>query len=118
MYPSYALLGQNKDKSIAALPVDDLIEKADGFAGVFPGMIQFNGGNDMLSVSFPIFSRSQIRDCKMPASTCNTHLCIILGCFQTLNNIYNIHILNIPYHQHIFSVFKILPVRVMVRALH
>jgi hypothetical protein len=43
MYPSYALLGQNKDKSIAALPVDDLIEKADGFAGVFPGMIQFNG---------------------------------------------------------------------------
>jgi hypothetical protein len=38
MYPSSALLGQNKDESIAALPVDDLIEKADGFAGVFPGM--------------------------------------------------------------------------------
>jgi hypothetical protein len=37
MYPSSALLGQNKDLSIAALPVDDLIEKADGFAGVFPG---------------------------------------------------------------------------------
>ena len=37
MYPSSALLGQNKDQSIAALPVDDLIEKADGFAGVFPG---------------------------------------------------------------------------------
>ncbi|KAE8021632.1 hypothetical protein FH972_007506 [Carpinus fangiana] len=36
MYPSSALLGQNKDQSIAALPVDDLIEKADGFAGVFP----------------------------------------------------------------------------------
>ncbi|ONM32682.1 ATPase 4 plasma membrane-type [Zea mays] len=36
MYPSSALLGQNKDESIAALPVDDLIEKADGFAGVFP----------------------------------------------------------------------------------
>ena len=38
MYPSSALLGQNKDESIADLPVADLIEKADGFAGVFPGM--------------------------------------------------------------------------------
>ena len=37
MYPSSSLLGQNKDKSIAALPIDELIEKADGFAGVFPG---------------------------------------------------------------------------------
>ncbi|KAF3444748.1 hypothetical protein FNV43_RR14441 [Rhamnella rubrinervis] len=36
MYPSSALLGQQKDESIAALPVDELIEKADGFAGVFP----------------------------------------------------------------------------------
>lgn len=36
MYPSSALLGQNKDESIASLPVDDLIEKADGFAGVYP----------------------------------------------------------------------------------
>ncbi|KAL8118254.1 hypothetical protein AgCh_015968 [Apium graveolens] len=36
MYPSSALLGQNKDESIIALPVDELIEKADGFAGVFP----------------------------------------------------------------------------------
>lgn len=38
MYPSSALLGQDKDESIAALPVDELIEKADGFAGVFPGI--------------------------------------------------------------------------------
>ena len=38
MYPSSSLLGQNKDESIAALPVDELIEKADGFAGVFPGI--------------------------------------------------------------------------------
>lgn len=38
MYPSSALLGQNKDESIVALPVDELIEKADGFAGVFPGI--------------------------------------------------------------------------------
>jgi hypothetical protein len=37
MYPSSALLGQSKDESIASVPVDELIEKADGFAGVFPG---------------------------------------------------------------------------------
>ncbi|KAL5798968.1 hypothetical protein ACOSQ2_003788 [Xanthoceras sorbifolium] len=36
MYPSSALLGENKDAASAALPIDDLIEKADGFAGVFP----------------------------------------------------------------------------------
>ncbi|KAK4796012.1 hypothetical protein SAY86_028338 [Trapa natans] len=36
MYPSSSLLGQNKDSSIASLPIDELIEKADGFAGVFP----------------------------------------------------------------------------------
>ncbi|PHT47824.1 Plasma membrane ATPase 1 [Capsicum baccatum] len=36
MYPSSALLGQTKDESISALPIDELIEKADGFAGVFP----------------------------------------------------------------------------------
>jgi hypothetical protein len=35
---SSSLLGQNKDEAIASLPVDELIEKADGFAGVFPGM--------------------------------------------------------------------------------
>ena len=37
MYPSSSLLGHNKDQSVATLPVDELIEKADGFAGVFPG---------------------------------------------------------------------------------
>ncbi|CAN6699890.1 unnamed protein product [Malus baccata var. baccata] len=36
MYPSSTLLGQSKDESIASMPVDELIEKADGFAGVFP----------------------------------------------------------------------------------
>ncbi|RZC87471.1 hypothetical protein C5167_036011 [Papaver somniferum] len=36
MFPSSALWGNNKDESIAALPIDELIEKADGFAGVFP----------------------------------------------------------------------------------
>lgn len=37
MYPSSSLLGDHKDSSAAALPVEELIEKADGFAGVFPG---------------------------------------------------------------------------------
>ena len=37
MYPSSGLLGQTKDEVTASIPVDDLIEKADGFAGVFPG---------------------------------------------------------------------------------
>ncbi|XP_073272874.1 plasma membrane ATPase 4-like isoform X1 [Primulina huaijiensis] len=36
MYPSASLLGQHKDESIVGLPVEELIEKADGFAGVFP----------------------------------------------------------------------------------
>ncbi|KAK9144597.1 hypothetical protein Sjap_004500 [Stephania japonica] len=36
MYPSMSLLGEHRDESISALPIDELIEKADGFAGVFP----------------------------------------------------------------------------------
>lgn len=36
MYPSSSLLGRNKEEEHEALPVADLIEKADGFAGVFP----------------------------------------------------------------------------------
>ncbi|XP_047312119.1 plasma membrane ATPase 4-like [Impatiens glandulifera] len=36
MYPSSTLLGHDKDSSIASIPVEELIEKADGFAGVFP----------------------------------------------------------------------------------
>ncbi|KAF8036758.1 hypothetical protein BT93_C2463 [Corymbia citriodora subsp. variegata] len=36
MYPSSSLLGDCKDESIASIPIDELIEKADGFAGVFP----------------------------------------------------------------------------------
>lgn len=41
MYPSSTLLGQDKDSTVAALPMDELIEKADGFAGVFPGAYSF-----------------------------------------------------------------------------
>ncbi|KAK7304777.1 hypothetical protein VNO77_42664 [Canavalia gladiata] len=36
MYPSSSLLGESKDATIASMPIDELIEKADGFAGVFP----------------------------------------------------------------------------------
>ncbi|KAK3221310.1 hypothetical protein Dsin_008335 [Dipteronia sinensis] len=36
MYPSATLLGQDKDANLASLPIEELIEKADGFAGVFP----------------------------------------------------------------------------------
>lgn len=36
MYPSASLLGNHKDESIAGLPIEELIERADGFAGVFP----------------------------------------------------------------------------------
>ncbi|XP_050203553.1 plasma membrane ATPase 1 [Mercurialis annua] len=36
MYPSSALLGEGKNEASASLPIDELIEKADGFAGVFP----------------------------------------------------------------------------------
>ena len=36
MYPSSALLGE-KNSDLTGIPIDELIEKADGFAGVFPG---------------------------------------------------------------------------------
>ncbi|KAK9280746.1 hypothetical protein L1049_003634 [Liquidambar formosana] len=36
MYPSSSLLGDSKNGNVASLPIDELIEKADGFAGVFP----------------------------------------------------------------------------------
>ncbi|KAK9141520.1 hypothetical protein Syun_010920 [Stephania yunnanensis] len=36
MYPSSSLLGQGRDDSIAAMAIEELIERADGFAGVFP----------------------------------------------------------------------------------
>ncbi|XP_058071682.1 plasma membrane ATPase 2-like isoform X2 [Magnolia sinica] len=36
LYPSSSLLGDSKDELVSALPVDELIEKADGFARVFP----------------------------------------------------------------------------------
>lgn len=61
MYPSSALLGQNKDEALAVLPVDELIEKADGFAGVFPGNISLcnqpinQKGLSMLILYWPLW---------------------------------------------------------------
>ncbi|KAK7354401.1 hypothetical protein VNO80_19862 [Phaseolus coccineus] len=36
MYPSSSLLGDSTDGALSSISVDELIEKADGFAGVFP----------------------------------------------------------------------------------
>ncbi|PPD76824.1 hypothetical protein GOBAR_DD26258 [Gossypium barbadense] len=36
MYPSSSLLGDHKNEEIGAFSIDELIENADGFAGVFP----------------------------------------------------------------------------------
>ncbi|KAE8729945.1 Detected protein of unknown function [Hibiscus syriacus] len=36
MYPSASFLGQDKDASIVSLPMEELIEKADGITGIFP----------------------------------------------------------------------------------
>ncbi|KMZ66561.1 Proton-exporting ATPase [Zostera marina] len=36
MYPSSSLLGDHKDPAVGTIGIDELIEKADGFAGVFP----------------------------------------------------------------------------------
>ncbi|KAK8496132.1 hypothetical protein V6N13_098144 [Hibiscus sabdariffa] len=36
MYSSSSLLGQSNDDALATITIDELIEKADGFAGVFP----------------------------------------------------------------------------------
>ncbi|XP_052292088.1 LOW QUALITY PROTEIN: ATPase 11, plasma membrane-type [Citrus sinensis] len=36
MYLSSSLLRESKDETNSALPIDELIEKADGFAGLFP----------------------------------------------------------------------------------
>uniref|UniRef100_A0A803LIF9 Cation-transporting P-type ATPase N-terminal domain-containing protein n=1 Tax=Chenopodium quinoa TaxID=63459 RepID=A0A803LIF9_CHEQI len=36
MYPSSTILGDNKDRSPDMPPIEELIENADGFAGVFP----------------------------------------------------------------------------------
>ncbi|GJZ51438.1 bifunctional protein FolD 2 [Tanacetum coccineum] len=45
--PCSSLLGQYKDPAIADIPIEELIEKADGFAGVFPGKRNINM-DDML----------------------------------------------------------------------
>ncbi|KAK8547654.1 hypothetical protein V6N13_009059 [Hibiscus sabdariffa] len=76
MFPSSALVGQNKEESIVALPVDDL-KKVDGFAGVFPGILTF---------SFPITTANVWRQFIDNVSTSTTsrsqarkHICVMAG---------------------------------------
>ncbi|KAK9207584.1 hypothetical protein WN943_017873 [Citrus x changshan-huyou] len=47
MYLSSSLLRESKDETNSALPIDELIEKADGFAGLFPDML-------LDSLKFPV----------------------------------------------------------------
>ncbi|XP_027355463.1 plasma membrane ATPase 4 isoform X1 [Abrus precatorius] len=67
MYPSSSLLGQSKDASVSAVPVDELIEKADGFAGVFPGRAlsfyynPFFSFSEMVEHKYEIVKRLQER---------------------------------------------------------
>ncbi|GJW93830.1 hypothetical protein Tco_0173502 [Tanacetum coccineum] len=35
MHPSSSFLGDDKDASLAAFPIEELIEKSDGFVGFF-----------------------------------------------------------------------------------
>ncbi len=56
MYPSASLLGNHKDESIAGLPVEELIEKADGFAGVFPGWcLKYSGWPEILTFQYLVY---------------------------------------------------------------
>ena len=55
MYPSFALLGSDKDESIATFPINELIEKDDGFAGVFPGEQQLSFTSIFLGFLFKVF---------------------------------------------------------------
>lgn len=55
MYLSSSLLRESKDETNSALPIDELIEKADGFAGLFPG--RFIGLNPLpLFLNFTVLS--------------------------------------------------------------
>lgn len=52
MYPSSSLLGENKDAASSVLPIDELIETADGFAGVFPGKYHYLHDVNLLHTTF------------------------------------------------------------------
>ncbi|GAY41840.1 hypothetical protein CUMW_062500 [Citrus unshiu] len=49
MYLSSSLLRESKDETNSALPIDELIEKADGFAGLFPAHQWNDWGRDGVS---------------------------------------------------------------------
>ena len=60
MYPSSSLLGRDKDEN-EGLPVDELIEKADGFAGVFPGIYQ-EKYEISITISRPVLEKQYISE--------------------------------------------------------
>ncbi|KAE9453339.1 hypothetical protein C3L33_14759, partial [Rhododendron williamsianum] len=68
MYPSSSLLGRQRDEN-EVLPVDELIEKADGFAGVFPGINSFSQiwmpGFLISNYELHAIFRTQVRDVKI-----------------------------------------------------
>ncbi|GJZ67131.1 putative reverse transcriptase domain-containing protein [Tanacetum coccineum] len=58
-HPCSSLLGRYKDPAIADIPIEELIEKADGFAGVFPaygGVEGVNGNVEGVNGGAPDFS--------------------------------------------------------------
>ncbi|PWA86821.1 Cation-transporting P-type ATPase [Artemisia annua] len=46
MYPSSSMLGGHKNAWIAALPIEEMIEKDFGSAGIFPGWMSDHGVNE------------------------------------------------------------------------
>ena len=75
MYPSSSLLGQDKDASIAALPIDELIEKADGFAGVFPGVFSCKMSSSICGILEIIKIYVLLRTLLIIKMICWHHLC-------------------------------------------
>ncbi|KAL5128557.1 Plasma membrane ATPase 4 [Glycine soja] len=66
MYPSASLLGQHKDASIVALPVEELIKKADGFIGVFPSSNLCNIYHNPYSGTIMTISMDMVKPSPMP----------------------------------------------------
>lgn len=75
MYPSSSLVGDKKDDVIGAMPADELIENADGFAGVFPGEYDLFHCFEALRMCclfqnltpYATQCRAQVRDCEEAA---------------------------------------------------
>lgn len=107
MYPSSSLLGREKDEN-EALPVDELIEKADGFAGVFPGTphnflrkCHFNY-YDTSSLFFIIYKIQDVSVCFSVFVTCL--LCFLSGFLIPVT-------ISMKISEHKYEIVKILQVK-------